>query len=607
MAEKTSRPLKIGITGGIGAGKTRVSTAFEALGMPVLLTDLLARQLIDTDLGLRAAIAALLGDEAFLLDGSYNRAWVAKQVFADRLQLERLNALVHPVVFAHANRWQEQQIGQPYALRESALLLESGHADLLDAMIVVVAPEAVRIARVVARDGLTHEQVEARLRNQLPDAQRVARAHFVINNDGIEPLEPQIAAIHQQLLAGIIPAIQHHTAMHIETLSAKEVKDPVLNHPHVLPIYASSSFVFEDAQAGERVFRGEEEGFSYSRYGNPTVDAVAGKIALLEQYHKAIPLAGRLTSSGQSAVAGLCMAILQQGDAILTQGDLYGGTTELFNKVLKPFGIDIIAVDFADLANVEQLLASNPKIKVVYVETPANPTLACYDIAALAQLGRSFGCEVVADNTFATPYHCQPMALGCTFVIHSTTKFLSGHGNMIGGIIIAEKASPHWDRINAVVKLTGGTSNAFEAWLTHNGLKTFALRMRAHSDNALALATWLAKQPGVTRVNYPGLPSHVTHQIAKKQMQRGFGGMLSFELAGGYEAAVSCLNKLRLATQAPTLGDVDTLVLHPHTSSHLRVSEEIRSKYGITPGLMRVSVGIEHIDDIIADFEQAIG
>ena len=395
--------------------------------------------------------------------------------------------------------------------------------------------------------------------------------------------------------------------LHINSICAKEVKDQRTTTPHILPIYATSSFAFESIDEGIDIFTQKKKGHGYGRYGNPTVDAVALKLAALETAGTSREAAAMLFSSGQAAVSTLMMGMLKTGDKILTQGNLYGGTTELFTKVLAPFGIETILTDLHDLDKVEDMVKNDPLIKMLYFETPANPTLACVDIAGLAGIAQKHGRLSTIDNTFATPYLQQPIGLGVDFVVHSTTKFLNGHGNSIAGALV----TPHVEqmgmkgRIWQVMKLAGTNCNPWDAWLLHNGMKTLALRMERHSENALAISQFLEKNEKVERVNYCGLPSHPDHVITKKQM-KSFGGMLSFELKAGVEGGIRFMNAIQNCTLAPTLGDVDTLILHPASMSHLNIPKEIRLQNGITDGLIRLSVGIEHVGDIIADLDQAI-
>lgn len=375
---------------------------------------------------------------------------------------------------------------------------------------------------------------------------------------------------------------------------------------HALPIYATSSFDFASIEQGMAVFTGEEAGHLYSRFGNPTIESVAAKIAELEAYKLDIDVYAYLFSSGMNAITTLMLACVKPGQQILTQGNLYGGTTELFSKVLQPLGLEPVLTDLRDLDRVENILQHNDQIRMIYFETPANPTLACVDIAALVDLGRRYDCLVTADNTFSSPYVQQPFAFGVDFIVHSTTKYINGHGNSTGGVIIGRSDQQGKDAIFTGLKLIGGNSNAFDAWLINNGLKTLELRMIRHCENARKIAAFLSGHPKVEQVNYPGLTTHPDHELAKKQM-KDFGGMLSFELAGGLEAGIAFMNRLKFCKLAPTMGDVDTLVLHPASMSHLRVPKVVRLANQITDGLVRLSVGIENAEDIIADLEQAIG
>lgn len=374
---------------------------------------------------------------------------------------------------------------------------------------------------------------------------------------------------------------------------------------HQLPLYLSSSFVMEDSQEAVDIFTGQKKGHVYSRYGNPTIDTVANKIAYLEGYDLKGETYGFLTSSGMSAITTLMMSTLQFGDAVLTQGNLYGGSTELLKKILSRMGIDTIFTNLQDLDAVEDIIKENGNIRLLYFETPANPTMACVDIEAINIVASRYDVPTAIDNTFCTPYLQRPLSMGTDYVIHSTTKYLNGHGNSIAGAIITanyEASRKIWETL----KLNGSTCNPFDAWLLSNGMKTLAIRMDKHSSNAQSIAEYLSQHDKVTHVNYNGLPDHQDHEIAKKQMSQ-FGGMLSFTLVGGQAEALATIDRLQYCTHAPTLGDVDTLVLHPATSSHLNVDHSIREKNGITDGMVRVSVGIEDVDDLIADFEQALG
>jgi methionine-gamma-lyase len=394
--------------------------------------------------------------------------------------------------------------------------------------------------------------------------------------------------------------------MKFDSLTVKERPENRTTAPHVLPLYATSSFDFENIDQGIEIFQNIESGHVYSRYANPTVDTVAAKIADLEAFGLGIQASAVMTSSGMSAIATLMLGILKNGDKVLSQANLYGGTTELLKSILGPLGVEPIFTDLKDLNRVEQWLKEEPAIKMLYCETPANPTLACVDIAALSELAHRYGAVCAIDNTFATPMLQQPLAMGVDYIIHSTTKYLNGHGNSIAGVVVGREHDAMRKGVWKAMKLVGTNCSPFEAWLTNNGMKTLALRMERHCSNAQKLAEYLEAHPAVARVNYPGLPSHPDHALAGRQMRGGFGGMLSFELKGGLEAGLKCMNKIRFCSLAPTLGDVDTLILHPASSSHLAIPKEVRLENGITDGLIRVSVGIENIEDIVADLTQAI-
>ncbi len=392
----------------------------------------------------------------------------------------------------------------------------------------------------------------------------------------------------------------------IDSLTARERPDNRTTTPHILPIYATSSFAFDDINEGIEIFKNIESGHVYSRYANPTVDTVAQKIADLETHGLGLEAHAVMTSSGMSAISTLLFGLLKSGDKILTQGNLYGGTTELLTATFGDCGIETIMVDLRDLDAVAQVLKANKSIKILYCETPANPTLACVNIKALSDLAHQHGAWCAIDNTFLTPLLQKPFAHGVDFIVHSTTKFLNGHGNSTAGVVIGLDKDLMRKGVWKAMKLIGTNCSPFEAWLTHNGIKTLALRMERHCSNALALANFLEKHPSVAQVNYPGLTSHPDFDLAQNQMPHGAGGMLSFELKGGLDAGIECMNRIKFCTLAPTLGDVDTLILHPASMSHLSVAKEIRLQNGITDGLIRVSIGIENPADIIADIQQSI-
>ena len=395
---------------------------------------------------------------------------------------------------------------------------------------------------------------------------------------------------------------KHSNNLSFETICSSEVEELRHNPSHILPIYASSSFVFEDTQHSIDVFTNQKDGHLYSRYANPTVDSVATKLARLETFDTEVEGYCLLTNSGMSAISLVFAAFLKSGDTILTQADLYGGTTELINKVFARFGINAIYVDLTNLDVVEKALNEH-NITMIYAETPANPSLRCIDLAATANLAKQYDCMTVVDNTFCTPYIQRPIGLGIDVVIHSTTKALNGHGNSIGGAVIAD--IKYKNQLWQSYKLIGLNPSPFEAWLLHNGMKTLTLRVSKACDNAMVIAKYLETHPKVGQVNYPGLSNHSSHQVASSQMSK-FGSMLSFELKGGFDAGKGLMDNVNLITLAPTLGDLDTLMLHPASSSHLNIQKEIRESVGITDGLVRMSVGIEEPEDLIKDLSAAL-
>ncbi|MDR3681099.1 MAG: PLP-dependent aspartate aminotransferase family protein [Flavipsychrobacter sp.] len=383
------------------------------------------------------------------------------------------------------------------------------------------------------------------------------------------------------------------------------------NRAHLTPIYATSTYTFDSAEQAIAIFKQEEKGYVYGRFGNPTINEAEDRIALLEAYGLTnadgtpLQLKAILHASGMAAITTMVLSNVKAGDKIIANQSLYGGMQELVDKILPGLGIASIIVDFHDINKVEEVIKADSTIKMMYLETPANPTLQCIDLASLAALGKKYGLTVCADNTFATPYLQQPFKYDVDFVMHSTTKFLNGHGTAVGGVVIGRDL----EKMNGIVtkthRLLGGNSNAFEAYLLTNGLRTLSLRMDRHCANAEKVAAFLAQNKNVAHVNYLGLKSHPDYEIAKKQMKHP-GAMLSFELKGGFDAGVAFINKLKICISAVSLGTCDTLVSHPASTTHVGVSRENRIKYGITDGLIRMSVGIETVEDILADLEQAI-
>lgn len=363
---------------------------------------------------------------------------------------------------------------------------------------------------------------------------------------------------------------------------------------HATPVYSSSTFAYGSFERGSALFAGEEAGFIYSRIGNPTVRAFEEKLASLEGAPEAVAF-----SSGMAAVSALAFTLLAPGDEVVYLAPLYGGTEGFFLDLLSKFGV--IVTDGGSVATLEAALS--PATKLIYLETPTNPTLRIYDLAQVATIARKHGVLSVVDNTFATPYLTRPLELGIDVVLHSATKYLGGHGDALGGILAGPK-----DLMDAIrmegLRHVGGSLGAFEAYLFLRGLKTLPLRMQAHCEGALQVAHFLSQHPAVVQVHYPGLSSHPGHAIAQKQMA-GFGGLVSLELKGR-EAAGRFLNHLKLFTQAVSLGDVDSLATHPASTTHQLLSPELRLQHGIGEGLVRLSVGIEDPQDLLEDLDQAL-
>ncbi len=392
-------------------------------------------------------------------------------------------------------------------------------------------------------------------------------------------------------------------------IHAGHVQDP--NYAHLTPIYATSTFVYDDAEQGMRRFSGEEPGYIYTRWGNPTFTEAEEKIAAMEAYElkdelgNHLQLKAILHSSGMSAISTLMLMNLKSGDTVLSHFSLYGGTEEIFNKALPDLGITSVIVDLRDLNKAEEAMKTDPSIKMLYLETPANPTIQCVDINELSKLAKKYNLIVACDNTFATPYLQQPFRYKVDFVIHSTTKFLNGHGTSIGGILIGKDLEFMKTKATKTHRLLGGNSNPFDAFLLTNGMKTLEVRMDRHCSNAMEVAHFLKQHPVISKVNYNGLDSHPDHKVAMKQMKHP-GAMLSFELKDGLKAGINFMNKLRMCTRTVSLGTCDTLLSHPASMTHYGVPKELREKYGITDGLIRMSVGMENIQDIIADLIHAL-
>jgi len=357
----------------------------------------------------------------------------------------------------------------------------------------------------------------------------------------------------------------------------------------IVPIYQTSTYTQQAP--------GQHKGYEYSRTANPTRTALEECVASLEGARYGLAFASGLAATTAT------LSILSPGDHVVAGDDLYGGTYRLFDKVLpRQAGLDFTYADTTDPASVEKAL--RPGTKLLWLETPTNPMLTLSDVAALSEMAHERDAVVAVDNTFASPYFQNPLTLGADIVVHSTTKYMGGHSDVIGGAVATSDEVYH-ERIKFYQNAAGAVPGPFDSWIVLRGLKTLAVRMRQHEENALTVARFLQDHPEVETVNYPGLPSHPQHDLAKRQMS-GFSGMVSFTLKGGAEAAYAAVQKTELFHFAESLGGVESLITHPATMTHAAIPKEQREARGVTDGLMRLSVGIEDKDDLIADLDQAI-
>jgi methionine-gamma-lyase len=365
-----------------------------------------------------------------------------------------------------------------------------------------------------------------------------------------------------------------------------------------VPIYQTSTFSFENSQQSADRFAGTADGFIYTRLGNPTIDALERQMAELEQGYGAIA-----TSSGMGAVSTVYMALLDQGTHLVGTASVYGPSRLLAEKHLSRFGVSSTWIDTTDADNLRR--AMRPTTRVVYTESVANPTMDVTDIRAASDIAHEHGALLVVDNTFSSPYLHRPIEFGADVVLHSVTKYLNGHADVGGGIVVA-KTEELYRRIRPLMTTLGCNMDPHQAYFVLRGLKTLALRIERAQANALTIASWLEAQPQVEWVRYVGLPSHPQHELARRQMS-GFGAMIAFWLKGGLEAGRTVMDNVKLATLAVSLGGVESLIEHPASMTHAGMSREHREESGISDGLVRYSVGIENVDDLIADLAQALG
>jgi len=382
-----------------------------------------------------------------------------------------------------------------------------------------------------------------------------------------------------------------------ETLAIRLQTERTQYKEHSVPLYLTSSYKFDDAEEMRALFANEKEGNVYSRYANPNTDELINKMAILEGAEN-----GWATASGMAAIFTTFATFLQSGDHVLSSRSVFGSTHQLLNNIFPKWGI---SYTYADLDKLEQWENGiQPNTKMIFVETPSNPGIDIIDLELLANLAKKHGIMVVVDNCFATPYLQQPIKLGADISIHSATKFIDGQGRTLGGIILG--SNKLIKEIEGFARHSGPAMSPFNAWLLSKSLETLAVRMDRHCENALKVATFLESQEVVKKVMYPFLPSHPQYDIAKKQMKQG-GGIVTLVLNGGVEAASKFMDKLKMFSISANLGDTRSIATHPATSTHSKLTEEQRLEVGIEQGTVRLSIGLEHIDDILADIKQALG
>jgi len=383
-------------------------------------------------------------------------------------------------------------------------------------------------------------------------------------------------------------------AAHPETRAIRAGVKRTPEGEHSEPIFTTSSFVFDSAEDAAAKFIGQDGANVYSRYTNPTVRMLEQRLAALERAEAAVA-----TASGMAAILSVCMAFLQAGDRVVCSRDVFGSTIGLFQNYMSKFGVDVCFVPLTDVDAWEREV--KPGTKLVFCESPSNPLCEVADLEKLAAVTHRVGAKLVVDNCFCTPALQTPLTLGADIIIHSATKYLDGQGRVLGGAVVG--SAEDMAAVTAFVRTCGPAMSPFNAWVVLKGLETLFLRMEAHSSNAHKLAEWLLSQPQVLGVHYSGLPDHQGHALACRQ-QSHFGGVLSFELEGGRDAAWRFINRTELMSLTANLGDVKTTLVHPATTTHGRLSEQQRNEAGITEGLIRIAVGLEHIDDLRKDCER---
>jgi methionine-gamma-lyase len=389
-----------------------------------------------------------------------------------------------------------------------------------------------------------------------------------------------------------------HPRWGFSTLAIHGGRIPDANKSVVTPIYQTATFRYDSVEEGARLGAETGPGYFYTRWANPTTDAFEQKLALLEGGEAALA-----TASGMAAITTAVMSLVRAGDHIVAPKAVYQATFGLFHSVLPAYGVEATLLDDPDLGAYER--AVRPNTKLLYIETPNNPLLGIIDVAGVVALAQARGARTIADNTFATPYNQTPLRVGVDLVCHSATKYLGGHHDVSAGVIVGSRGLIR--QCALTMRTFGGVLDPFAAYLLVRGLMTLGLRVERHNTNALALAHHLASHPKVARVYYPGLPAHPRHAIAARQRSPGFGGMLSVEIRGDVTAGARCVEALRVGKLAVSLGGVSTLVTHPASTTSVNMPPEVRRAAGIADGLIRVSVGVEDIGDLINDFDQALG
>ena len=392
--------------------------------------------------------------------------------------------------------------------------------------------------------------------------------------------------------------MKDQTDWKLATRAIRVGHDRTAEGEHGEPIFTTSSYVYASAAEAAARFSGDEPGNIYSRFTNPTVRTFEQRLAAMEGGECCVA-----TASGMAAILASCMGLLQQGDHLLSSRSIFGSTVVMFDKYLSRFGIDTSYVPLDDLAAWEA--AMRPNTRILFLETPSNPLAQLGDIRALADLAHSRGCLLLVDNCFSTPALQQPLALGADLVIHSATKYLDGQGRCLGGAVVGERKLVG-EEVYGVIRTAGPSMSPFNAWVFLKGLETLQLRMHAHSNNALMLAQWLESEPAVDHVYFPGLASHPQKSLAERQMKAP-GGVLSFDIRGGREAAWRLIDSTRMLSITANLGDTKSTITHPASTTHGRLSPEQRAEAGIGEGMIRISVGLEDIQDIQADLAPGLG